>query len=534
MTDSSFSIPLVPALIVGASFIVLIVALVRARMRIGQVHAEFAPQLAELRAALDSERRAAQTRDDDARRAREALEARARELEARFADADRAAVRLTAELAAAHAALADRERARDAEAAARRVIEETLAERSAQLTDMRAAHAAADERVSHANKLVADMGERMREEFQKLANSVLEEKSKSFGESQKTSLEQQLVPLKGEIERFSRALDEARKQDDRETTLLRAELQQQRDTSARLSDDAKQLTRALKGDVRAQGAWGEMVLTRLLEVAGLEHKTHYVSQMSLENEDGGRDRPDFIVKLPSGRDLVIDAKVSLVAWDRYIGAVDDAGRERELGALQTSLRQHVNGLSRKSYGANKRVNSLDFVLMFIPIEAAFVAALRHDEGLQAEAMAHGVVLISTSTLLTAVRTIEALWRIENRSRNADEIADRAGKLYDRFALFIDAFDEIGKSLNKARTAFESAHGRLSQSPGNVLWQVEQLRTLGADNKKRIDERYRKLVAGDDAIGTGEPLAIDSPQLTAPGYPASDLDQSSFSSDSSAP
>ncbi len=395
-----------------------------------------------------------------------------------------------ARLAEVREILTERDRLRDALARA-------AGEREGLLAKLAAVQREAEER----GRLLAEAGERMRVEFQNHAQAILDEKGRSFGEAQKTQLDAQLTPLKAELERFRRTLDERREQDLRERGGLMQELQNLRDLNRRLGDEASQLARALKGEVKTQGAWGELLLERLLEAAGLSKGREYEVQVSARADDGGRQQPDVVVRLPEGRDLVIDAKVSLVAWERCVAAEDDEERERQLRALRQSMRQHVAGLAERRYTALPGINSPDFVLMFVPIEAAFVEALRGDERLHADAMEKRVVIVSASTLLATLQTVASLWRLERRNRNADEIAERAGKLYDKFVGFVEDLRRVGVQLDSARKAYDDAFGKLSEGRGSVVRQVEMLRDLGAKTSKSLDrgmvERARHLEADDN-------------------------------------
>lgn len=379
-------------------------------------------------------------------------------------------------------------------------LSHALAQSQGDLKGLAAKLAAAEQKSEETSRLLAEAGERMREQFQNLAQAILDEKGRSFGEAQRTQMDAQLTPLKAELERFRRTLDERREQDLRERGGLMQELQNLRDLNRRLGDEASQLTRALKGEVKTQGAWGELLLERLLEASGLSKGREYEVQVSARADDGNRQQPDVVVRLPEGRDLVIDAKVSLVAWERCVAAEDDEERERQLRALRQSLRQHVTGLAERRYTALPGINSPDFVLMFVPIEAAFVEALRGDERLHAEAMEKRVVIVSASTLLATLQTVASLWRLERRNRNADEIAERAGRLYDKFVGFVDDLRKVGTQLDAARRTYDEAFGKLQQGRGSVVRQVEMLRDLGAKTSKSLDrdmvERARQLEEDD--------------------------------------
>jgi DNA recombination protein RmuC len=439
-------------------------------------------------------------RAEGQREAREAalaaLERRVEELQRGLSAAEAETARLAALQSAAEArvaeareVLAERDRLRDA-------LARVAGEREGLVARLEAAEREAAER----GRLLAEAGERMRVEFQNLAQAILDEKGRTFGEAQKTQLDAQLAPLKAELERFRRTLDERREQDLRERGGLLQELQNLRDLNRRLGDEASQLTRALKGEVRVQGAWGELILERLLEASGLRKGEDFELQVSVRGEDGGRLRPDAIVRLPDDRHILIDAKVSLVAWERYVAAADDEAREQALRALRQSIRQHVAGLAERRYADLPGIHSLDFVLMFVPIEAAYVAATRGDPTLYTEALERRVVICTASSLLAATYTVASLWRIERRNRNADDIADRAGKLYDKFVGFVEDLRKVGVQLDAARRTYDEAFGKLSEGRGSLVRQVEMLRELGAKSGKSLDrglvDRARQLEEDD--------------------------------------
>lgn len=401
---------------------------------------------------------------------------------------------MAAQLADARRAVEDRDR-----------LAQALALAQGDLKGLGARLEAAQREAEERGRLLAEAGERMREQFQNLAQAILDEKGRSFGEAQRAQLDAQLGPFKAELERFRKTLDERREQDLRERGGLMKELEALKTLNQRLGDEATQLTRALKGEVKTQGAWGELLLERLLEASGLRKGHEYEVQVSGRAEEGHRQQPDVVVRLPEGRDLVIDAKVSLVAWERYVSATDDAERERQLRALRQSMRQHVAGLAERRYTALPGIHSPDFVLMFVPIEAAFVEALRGDERLHADAMEKKVVIVSASTLLATLQTVASLWRLERRHRNADEIAERAGRLYDKFVGFVEDLRKIGTQLDAARKTYDEALGKLQQGRGSVVRQVELLRELGARTGKSLDREWlehARTVDEDDGESLG--------------------------------
>ncbi|MGA9332748.1 MAG: DNA recombination protein RmuC [Rudaea sp.] len=347
--------------------------------------------------------------------------------------------------------------------------------------------------------------ERVREEFsdkfKALAGDLLEEKSKKFSEHNQASLGTLLNPLREQLGDFRKRVDEVYDKESRERELLKAEIDTLKSLNKQIDEDARNLTRALTRDSKSQGAWGELVLERLLEASGLQRGREYEMQVALKDDDGGRPRPDVIVHLPEGRDLIVDAKVSLTAYERYCAALDDHERGQQLSAHLASLRGHVKELAHKRYNDLPGVNTLEFVLMFVPVEAAYIEAVHRDEQLHAFALEKQVVIVTTSTLLATLRTVSSLWRFDDRNRNAFEIADRAGKLYDKFVGFVDDLEDAGSTLDAARASLQAASNKLVSGRGNLVGQVQKLRSLGARAAKELPGKLLDRVAGspeDDA------------------------------------
>ncbi|GAA0714786.1 hypothetical protein GCM10009105_19660 [Dokdonella soli] len=327
---------------------------------------------------------------------------------------------------------------------------------------------------------------RLREAFQNLANRILEDKAERFREQSALQLGGLLDPLKVQLTEFREAVTQTHASEQRERGMLAQEIQTLKQLNQRISEDAINLTRALKGDTRTQGAWGELVLERVLEASGLQAGREYTTQASFSDGDGGRQRPDVIVHLPDDKDIVIDAKASLVAYERFCATVDDAERASALAEHVGSLRRHIDGLSSRSYSDIEGLRTLDFVLLFVPVEAAFIEAVRADDRLYAHALGKNISLVSPSTLLATLRTVAHLWRIERRNVNAMEIAKRAAQLHDNFALLVDELEAIGTQLDKAQRAHASALRRLTEGgKGSVLLQVQSLAEMGAPVKKQL-------------------------------------------------
>ncbi len=380
-----------------------------------------------------------------------------------------------------------------------------LAERHNQLAAMQAKQAESEARAKAMHEaseeklaLLGSAEQRLRDTFQTLAQQLLDERSKRFGEQSQKEIGGIVEPLREQLKQFREALATTHAAEARERGALSQEIQSLKQLNQRISEDAVNLTRALRGDSQAQGAWGELVLERILQASGLRAGSEYLVQESFSDTEGGRSRPDVIVRLPEDRDLVIDAKVSLVAYERHVVAEDAAQREQSLREHIVSLKRHVDQLSGRNYAEIDALRTLDFVLMFVPVEAAFVEAIRHDEGLYIYALERNVALVSPSTLLATLRTVAHLWKIERRNVNAQEIAQRAGRLYDYFASLVTEIESIGQQLDKAQKAQASAMRRLTEGgKGSIVLQVQSLADLGAQARKQLPEALLRR-AGSDA------------------------------------
>jgi len=342
-------------------------------------------------------------------------------------------------------------------------------------------------RLAEQEERIETQQERLREQFENLANEILEEKAEKFTEQNEENLDQLLDPLQEKLEGFKDKVEETYEKGLEKRSELKEQIKQLRELNETMSEQAEDLTHALEGQSKTQGDWGEMVLERILEESGLQDGREYHTQVSRTNGEGRRLRPDVVIELPEERFVVVDAKVSLTSYRRSVSADEDDETERHLRAHLQSVRSHVDGLSAKDYGSLYGDRSPDFVLMFMPIEPAFALALRHDEALYQHAFDQGVVIVSPTTLQATVATIANIWRQERQNQNAREIAERGGRLYDKFVLFAEALEEVGERLDQAQESYHTARKRLSDGRGNLLRQVEMIRELGADTSKELPE-----------------------------------------------
>ena len=377
---------------------------------------------------------------------------------------------------------------------ARDALNDLQAERDAQQAELRslsAAHASVSAELSeqqrtHQQRLQDLQGARdeLRAQFAELAGKIFDEREQRFADASHERLGQLLDPLKQRIQSFEKRVEESYQSEARERFSLARELERLQQLNQRLGDEATNLTRALQGQ-KTQGNWGELILERVLEHAGLEKGREYHTQVSLKSADGERFQPDVLIQLPGDKQVVVDAKVSLTAYQLLTSAEDEGSRAIALKQHVQSLRNHLKGLSLKDYQRLEGLQSLDFVLLFVPIEAAFAAALQADPELFQEAYGRHIVIVSPTTLLATLRVIDSLWRQERQSQNAREIAERAGALYDKFAAFIQDLDEIGSRLQQLDKAYLGARNKLTDGRGNLVGRAEQLKLLGARASKRL-------------------------------------------------
>ena len=327
--------------------------------------------------------------------------------------------------------------------------------------------------------------EEFRKDFEALANRIFQEKSDRFSKQSSDALTALLNPMREQLGEFRKQVTEVYGNEARERAVLKNEIDRLAKLNERIGEDALNLTRALKGETKTQVNWGEMILERVLEASGLQAGREYETQIKVSEDASARLIADAIVRLPGERDIVVDSKVSLTAYERFIAAEDDAERERQLKAHVQSLRAHVKSLGGKAYHDAPGVRSLDFTVLFVPNEPAFTEALRADPGLYRDALDAGIGLASPSTLLAILRVVENLWRTDRQNRNAQKIAERAGALYDKFVGFAEDVDKIGTHLDRAQASYRDARGKLIEGRGNLARQAEMLKDLGAKTAKSL-------------------------------------------------
>lgn len=368
---------------------------------------------------------------------------------------------------------------------------------SQELVDIKARAERDRESFNSQLQLLLDAKASLTEQFKALASDILEEKSKRFAEQNQSSLTTLLEPLRQKLGEFQGKVEEVYVQEGKDRSALQEQVRNLVTLNKALSEDAKSLTQALRGSSKTQGGWGEVVLERVLELSGLRKGIDYVAQDAQKRDDGSRAIPDVVINLPEDRRLVVDAKVSLVAYERFSSAADENERGIAARAHLDSVRSHIRALSEKRYQNLYGIKSLDFVLAFVPIEPAFMLAVANDTNLFQEAWERNVLLVSPSTLLFVVRTVAHLWRQEAQTRNAQEIAKRGGELYDKLAGFVGDLQNIGARLKQAREAYDSAEAKLATGRGNVIRQAEMLRSLGVKPGKALPTALIEIAQDDE-------------------------------------
>ncbi|MDX8128736.1 DNA recombination protein RmuC [Methylomonas sp. OY6] len=346
-------------------------------------------------------------------------------------------------------------------------------------------------------RLLQDAENQLKTQFENLAHKIFEERGKQFTEHNKVSIESLVAPLKQQLGEFKSRVESVYDNETKDRISLREEIVSLRRDTAKMNQDALNLTRALKGDHKTQGNWGEMILEKVLEQSGLRKGIEYETQGAFRDEDNRLFKPDVIVRLPENKDVIIDSKVSLVAYERYCSAEDDNQRIEALKQHTEAVRNHIKGLSDKDYSSLKGLRSLDFVLLFMPIEAAFMAAFQADEKLFNDAFEHKIVVVTPTTLLATLRTVQNIWRYEQQNENARLIADKAGSLYDKIRGFVEDIEKLGNQLSTVQKTYDGIVNKLSSGSGNLLRQASALEELGVKVKKKLPKSLTEQLSAED-------------------------------------
>jgi DNA recombination protein RmuC len=334
-----------------------------------------------------------------------------------------------------------------------------------------------------------DLQKKFTTEFENIANKILEEKSVKFTAQNKENIDTVLAPLSEKLKSFETKVQDTYEKGLKERSELKEQVVQLSSLNQTLSKDAQNLTRALTHDNKTQGNWGELILEKILKESGLTEGEEYSKQFSTNNQEGKRIQPDFLIQLPDEKHIVIDSKVSLVAYEQFVNNENPVEKESSLKAHILSVRSHIKLLSEKNYQTGATINSPDFVLLFMPIEPAFSVAMQQDKDIYQYAWVRNIVIVSPTTLLATIRTIASIWKQEKQNRNTQEIARQATALYEKFVGFLEDMDKIEKGLSQADTAYKGALNKLKSGTGNLIKRTENMKKLGLETKKQIPEKY---------------------------------------------
>jgi DNA recombination protein RmuC len=348
------------------------------------------------------------------------------------------------------------------------------------------------EKLENQKKEIEELQKNFKDAFKNLANEILEEKTKKFTEQNRSNLDELLNPLKEKIKDFESKVEQSNEKNRLSHTSLIEQIKGLKELNKKISDDAENLTKALKGDVKVQGNWGEVILERILEESGLRKGIEYETQgrgMGLKSEEGTPSKPDFIIKFPDNKHIIIDSKVSLVAYERLINAESEEQKKGYRKELERSIKSHVDELHNKHYQTREGLNTPDYVFLFMPIEASFTIALHPDSSLFKYAFDKKVIIIGPSGLMAILRTIESIWRQDNQTKHAMEIARQSGNLYDAFVRLLEDLEKVGSNINRASNSYQDAVKKLSTGKGNLITRVENIKKLGAKTSKQIPEKF---------------------------------------------
>jgi DNA recombination protein RmuC len=363
--------------------------------------------------------------------------------------------------------------------------EELIAEMNVAITE----NENLQEKLDNLKTEISELKTQFQKEFELLANKILKQNAEEFSKTNSEKISNLLNPLKEKLDGFEKQIQTKYDAQLKDTESLKTQIESLVNLNTKLSLEAENLTKALKGDYKKQGNWGEFILERILEMSGLRKGEEYFTQYSDENNEGKRIQPDVVIQLPEEKHIIIDSKVSLTDYERYISSTTDEDQTLFLKAHLNSVRNHIKGLSEKNYQTSKNLTAPDFVLLFIPIESSFSLAISNDAELFNFAWDKKIVLVSPATLLATLRTIANIWKQERQNKNALVIADQAGKLYDKFVGFVEDLTKIEKGLNSANKAYDEAINKLQTGRGNLINRVENLRTLGAKANKQLPEEF---------------------------------------------
>ncbi len=389
----------------------------------------------------------------------------------------------------------------------RREINQLMAANSVLKTELEAERKLSDQRAEELEKT----SQKLSKDFELLANRIFEEKTQAFSQNSRASLEQTITPLREQLTDFKKKVEDVYDKESKERISLATELENLKMLNQQMSTDALNLTNALKGDNKAQGNWGEVILERILEESGLHKGREYETQVDLK-ATRGKSRPDVIVRLPENKDIIIDSKVSLVDYERYCSSELEEERQQYLKNHVASVRSHIKLLSEKNYEGLEGLRTLDFVFIFIPIEAAFMAAFEHDQSIYRDAYEKNIIVVGPTTLLATLRTVQSIWRYEHQNKNAEEIARQAGAMHDKFVGFVDDLQKISEHIDRASQAHSSALNKLSKGRGNLVTSTERLKKLGAKAKKSIPDAIRDEAIDVESLTTDEQTKTDQLKL----------------------
>ena len=368
---------------------------------------------------------------------------------------------------------------------------------SVRLAQMNTIHEKAEEKYTESQGELEKLNEKFTKEFENLANKILDEKSTKFTTQNKENIEQILNPLQEKIKSFEKRVEDTHKDTIDRQSSLRQQIIGLKELNEQMSKETSNLTKALKGDAKMRGNWGELVLERVLEKSGLEKGSEYEVQQSVRTEEGKTYFPDVVVHLPGGNKMVIDSKVSLNAYERWVNEEDEALQNQYLKAHVAALRKHISDLSAKNYHEFYSIESPDFVLLFVPIEPAFAAALNADSSVYTDAFEKNIVIVTPTTLLATLRTIDTMWQNEKQQKNALDIAKAAGSLYDKFVGLTDDLIKVGQQMDTVQKTYKMSMNKLSEGSGNLIGRVERLKKLGAKANKSVNEKLVRRAVDND-------------------------------------